>query len=199
VKLGLEVDFQPGTEDAAIELLSNYPFDFLIGSVHWIGGWGIDRPSGLTEFARRGTRRGYEQYFALVTALAESGMVDVLAHADVIKRTGVVPETPYIDLYEAAVAAAATNCVAVEVSSAGLRLTQPEVFPAPTFLGMFHDAGVPITLASDAHMPIGAGWGHDEVVAEAMAAGYTHHLRFTKRVPEAVPLVRDAAPPVVER
>jgi len=63
-----------------------------------------------------------------------------------------------------------------------------EVYPGPRFLKMFHDAGVPITLASDAHVPADAGWGHAEVVAAAREAGYTHRLRFENRERTLVPL-----------
>lgn len=188
VKLGLEVDFQPGTVGPVLELLGGYPFDFLIGSVHWIDAWAVDRASAAPEFAKRGARLAYEQYFELETELAASGMVDVLAHADVIKKIGIRPEGPLDDLYAPLVAAAATAGVAVEVSSAGLRKPVAEIYPAPRLLRSFHTAGVPITLASDAHAPHEAAWGHIEVVQAARAAGYTHHLRFTARNGYELPL-----------
>jgi histidinol-phosphatase (PHP family) len=62
------------------------------------------------------------------------------------------------------------------------------VYPAPAFLAMFAAAGVPITLASDAHFPEECAIGRDEVVAAAGAAGYTEHLRFRRRRADAVPL-----------
>ena len=188
VKLGLEVDFQPGTEEAVLEMLADYPFDYLIGSIHWIGAWPFDRHDVDAEFRRRGVRRVYEQYFELETALAASGMVDVLAHVDVIKRNGYRPDEPIDDLYEAVVSAAVSSGTSIEISSAGLGRAAAEVYPAPKLLRMFHDAGTQITLASDAHAPEAAAWGHDEVVAAARAAGYSHHLRFEARAPSLVPL-----------
>jgi len=47
---------------------------------------------------------------------------------------------------------------------------------------------IPITLASDAHFPHEAAWGHAQVVAAARRAGYTERLRFHNRVGELVPL-----------
>ncbi|NOY56100.1 MAG: histidinol-phosphatase HisJ family protein [Actinobacteria bacterium] len=188
VKLGLEVDFEPGTVDSVLDLLAGYPFDFLIGSVHWIGAWSIDRPSAAPEFARRGVRRAYEQYFELETELAASEMVDVLAHADLVKKLGIHPKGSLDDLYTPLVAAAAASGVAVEVSSAGLRKPVGEIYPAPRLLRSFRAAGVPITLASDAHIPDEAGWGHIPVVRAARAAGYTHHLRFSDRKRYEMPL-----------
>ncbi len=53
---------------------------------------------------------------------------------------------------------------------------------------MFHNAGVKVTLASDGHRADEAGWGHEEVVAAAVAAGYANHLRFDARRSFEVPL-----------
>lgn len=188
VKLGLEVDFQPGTEEKILALLEPYPFDYLIGSVHWVGAWWPDRKRGMEEYERLGDRPAYEKYFAAETALAESGLVDVLAHADFVKRAGGRPYHPPVDLYEKVALAAAASGTAVEVSSAGLRQPIQEIYPAPLFLEMFNRAGVGITLASDAHRPEDTAWELAEIVAEARKAGYTHHLRFDARDRIYVPL-----------
>lgn len=188
IKLGLEVDFQPGTEERILDLLAPYPFDYLIGSVHWVGAWWPDRKRGMEEYERLGDRPAYEKYFAAETALAESGLVDVLAHADFVKRAGGRPYHPPVDLYEKVVLAAAASGTAVEVSSAGLRQPTQEIYPAPLFLEMFNQAGVAITLASDAHRPEDTAWELAEIVTEARKAGYTHHLRFDARRRIYVPL-----------
>ncbi len=188
VKLGLEVDFFPQTIDAVLEFLAPYPFDYLIGSVHWVGAWSIDSGEVTYEFERRGVDQSWEDYFTLVTDLAGRGAVDVLAHVDVCKKYGYRPETEPIHLYERVVNAAARSGTSVEVSSQGLRRPVGEVYPSPTFLKMFHGAGVKVTLASDAHHPEDAGHAHDEVVEAARAAGYTHHIRFDERRSFEVPL-----------
>lgn len=181
VKLGLEVDFFPETIDAVMDLLKPYPWDFLIGSVHWIGGWAIDSSESAAEYDRRGVDVAWEQYFELETQLAASGAVDVLAHVDVCKKYGKRPTQEPLELYRLVVEAAAASGTAVEVSSQGLRKPSQEIYPSPVFLQMFNDGGVPITLASDAHQPDEAGWGHAEVVDAARAAGYSSHLRFENR------------------
>ncbi len=109
----------------------------------------------------------------------------MLAHPDRIKLHGYRPAEEPLDLYEALVAAAASGGTALEVSSAGLRKPVNEVYPSPTLLRMSREAGLAITLASDYHSPEGAGWGHDEVVTAARAAGYTHRAAF--RCPAPVP------------
>ncbi len=188
VLLGLEVDFFPETIGAVAEFLAPYPWDFLIGSVHWIVGWSVDHGGATAAFAERGIDRAYEEYFAIEAQLAASGAVDVLAHVDVVKKHGHRPLRERSDLYAEVVQAAAGSGTAVEVSSAGLRNPSAEVYPAPRFLEMFNQAGVPITLASDGHSPHQAAWGHDEVVAAARAAGYTERLQFRRRTAAPVPL-----------
>ncbi len=185
VKLGLEVDFFPDTIDAVLEFLKPYPWDFLIGGVHWIGAWGVDYAGSAFEFARRGVRQAYEEYFALERQLAASGAVDVLAHVDLVKVHGDVLEQPPIDLYTGVVEAAVSSGTAVEVSSAGIHQPIGEMYPAASLLGMFGQAGVPITLASDAHEPSHCGRDSDVLVRAAREAGYSQHLVFDQRLATA--------------
>jgi histidinol-phosphatase (PHP family) len=189
VKLGLEVDFEPGTERRVQELIAPYPWDFLVGSVHWIGAWWFLRPSGPAEYERRGVRRAFEEYFELTTALAETGMVDSLGHVDVIKVAGLVPDGSLRYLWEPVVEATAGTGMAIEISSQGLLRTVKEIYPAPAFLDLFSAAGVPITLGSDAHTPDEAAFGYAEIIAEARRAGYTDYLRFDarRRLPTTLP------------
>jgi histidinol-phosphatase (PHP family) len=181
VKLGLEVDFFPDTIDAVLTLIDPYPWDFLIGSVHWVGGWAIDSSDVAYEFERRGVDRAWAEYFELETLLAGSGAVDVLAHVDLPKKYGYRPSSEPVELYRRVVEAAASSRTAVEVSSQGLRKPAAEVYPSPVFLRMFRDAGVPVTLASDGHVAAEAGAGRDAVLSAARAAGYGTHLRFDRR------------------
>lgn len=188
VLLGLEVDFIPGTVEAVLDLIAPYPWDVLIGSVHWIDGWWFDRKHSIHEWERRGHRRVYEQYFGLQTDLANAGAVDVLAHVDRVKFQGQRLAEPPLDLYDALVKAARRTDVAIELSSAGLRHPIAEVYPAPPLLEMCRAADLAITLASDGHYPDQAGWGHDEVRRIALAVGYTHTARFRARKRHLAPI-----------
>jgi histidinol-phosphatase (PHP family) len=188
VKLGLEVDFEPGTEQKVMDLIAPYPWDYLVASVHWIGAWWFLRPSGPDEFARRGVRRAFEEYFDLATALATTGMADSLGHIDVIKVAGLVPDGSLNYLWEPVVEATAETGMAVEISSQGLLRPIKEIYPSPAFLDLFQMAGVPITLGSDAHTPDEAAFGYDQIVAEARRAGYSDYLRFDARRRLVTPL-----------
>jgi histidinol-phosphatase (PHP family) len=117
--------------------------------------------------------------------------MDVLAHPDRCKLTGRRPAEEPVDLYAGLVEAAAASGVAMEVSSAGLRQPAGEIYPSPTLLRMAREAGLDITLASDAHRPEDAGWKTNEIRAAALDAGFTHTARFSARRRSLVPL----APP----
>ncbi len=187
VLLGLEVDFFPETIEAVLDLLKPYPFDFLIGSTHWLGAWGIDLEQQVHEFDRRGHEQSYEDYFAVETELALSGTVDVLAHSDVVKKQGVFLPTPPLELYDTLAEAAGRSGVAVEVSTAGLYQPAKEMYPHPDLLQRMYANGVPITLASDAHRPKKCGRDRDRALELAKSVGYTSSLTFRERQPIDVP------------
>ena len=178
VLLGLEIDFIPGTEEEVVELLSPYPWDYLLGAVHWVGSWAIDTSACAGEFERRGVEESWEQYFELVLEMIDSEIADVLAHVDLCKKYGHRPSREPLHVYEQVVKAAAAKGLAVEVSSQGLRNPARQVYPSPVFLKLFHQGGIPITLASDGHAVSEVAWGRDEVVAAAREAGYRTHLRL---------------------
>ncbi len=188
VLLGLEVDYFPETADAVAAFLDPYPFDVLIASTHWIGAWGIDLPEQAFEFARRGDRQSYEDYFAVETQLAASGLFDVLAHSDVVKKQGVFLDEVPKDLHEELAVAAARGGTAVEVSTAGLYQPAGEMYPARPLLERFRNHHVPITLASDAHIPEHCGRDRDRALDLARSVGYTDRIEFSRRVGRLVPL-----------
>ncbi len=188
ILLGLEVDFFPETAEAVAEFLEPYPWDFLIAATHWLGAWGVDHPDQTFEFDRRGPVESYADYFRTETELAASGLFDVLAHADVIKKHGLRMDDDPSDLYEELAIAAARGGTAVEVSTAGLRQRAAEMYPAEPLLKRFHNHRVPITLASDGHVPQDAARDFDKSIELARSVGYTERIQFRKRVGQMVPL-----------
>jgi histidinol-phosphatase (PHP family) len=157
VKLGLEVDYVGEAQDELADLLSPYPWDYLLGSVHWIDGLAIDQEPGL--WAVESIDGVWRRYFAALAELAASGNVDVLAHPDLVKIFSRRPERiEYPEL----------NGVVLEISTAGLYKPVGELYPALDLLA----ARPPITLASDAHVPQNVGRDFDQALAHARAAGY---------------------------
>jgi len=190
VVLGLEVDHYRGRMDKVAALLDGYPFDVLLGSVHWIGAWGFDileDPVALAEWDRRTVESVWDAYTTDLEELAASGACDVLAHPDLAKVAGRRPEVPE-EFYDRMAEAAASSGMAAEVSSAGWRKPAGEAYPAPELLDRFHRAGVPITTASDAHELPTVAHRSDEVRAVVAAAGYTELTAFSARRRRAVPV-----------
>lgn len=193
VLLGLEVDYFPETIDAVLDLLAPYPWDLLVGGVHWIGGFAFDDEEMILEFNRRGADQVFEAYFDLETRLAASGTVDVLAHADLVKKHGHRSTGDLTDVYVNLARAAAASGTLVEVSSAGLTHHCKELYPSEGLLTAFHDAGVAMTMASDTHVPEGTGWGLDLVDDQARRAGYSQRAIFRQRQHHLVDLTPPGA------
>lgn len=183
VRLGIEADYFPGAEDAIRRVLSLAPFDYVVGSVHWIGPWGFDLLGVDRLWAGHDVDTAYRDYFALLGQAARSGLFDIMAHPDLIKVMGHRP-SPALDLdglYQATADAFAAGGVAVEVSTAGLRKPVGELYPALTLLRACHARGVPLSLGSDAHTPDDVGRDFDLAVELARAAGYREVMAFEGR------------------
>src|SRR5436309_5289003 len=91
VKLGLEVDFIPGREDWIRELAGMYPWDFFLGSVHYIGDFPVDRSA--KDWKDQDVAERWRQYFDVWTQAARSRLFDSLAHPDLPKKFGYRPKT----------------------------------------------------------------------------------------------------------
>jgi histidinol-phosphatase (PHP family) len=153
VVIGLEVDYYEGRMDEVAGLLRGYPFDVLLGSVHWLGAWrfdDIDVPLQMAEWSARDVDACWEGYTRAQEELAASGTCDVLAHPDLIKVAGHIPDAP-AEWWDRMAEAAAASGMAAELSSAGWRKPVGEQYPAVPLLERFVARGVPLTTASDAH------------------------------------------------
>lgn len=181
VKLGIEVDYVPGFEKELAFELAAYPFDYVTGSVHFIDGWGFDNPAEIEQYSKRELGRVYEQYFNLVQQAALSGLFDVMAHPDLVKKFGFRPEGDLTPLYEETARTFKKAGVCVEVNAAGLRYPAREIYPAPALLAIFYQYGIPVTLGSDAHAPEQVGAGLDEALQLVRATGYREITLFHRR------------------
>ncbi len=178
VIIGMEVDYYPGRMHEVSEFLAGYPFDVLLGSVHWLGAWPFDHVSDpviMAEWDEFGIENAWKSYTEALEELADSGTVDVLAHPDLIKVAGHFPATP-AEFYDRMAEGARDSGIAAEVSSAGWRKPVGEAYPAPYLLRKFFEYGVPITTASDAHGLADVAFKADEVKSYVVSAGY-HSLR----------------------
>jgi histidinol-phosphatase (PHP family) len=186
IRLGLEVDFIPGCENWVRELAAMYPWDFFLGSVHYLGEFPVDR--GAEDWKTEDVDARWREYFETWTQAARSRLFDSLAHPDLPKKFNLRPKTDFTKVYEDALRAVAESDVAIEVSTAGLRKPCKEIYPSAGFLKIAHSLNIPITLGSDAHLPGEVGSDFAKAVALARSCGYDKICRFTLRKRELVRL-----------
>jgi histidinol-phosphatase (PHP family) len=189
VRVGIELDWIDGRTADLAALVAGRDLDLVLGSVHFLG------PDQLVDHPRYAVwdelpvDEVYRRYFGTLREAALSGLYDVMAHPDLVKVFGHRPAGgPPLGEYEATAEAFADAGVAAEVSTAGLRKDARELYPAQPFLEALARHDVPITLASDAHVPADVGRGLDRAVAAARAAGYTTVTAFRGREPRQEPL-----------
>jgi histidinol-phosphatase (PHP family) len=188
VVIGLEVDYYAGRMDTVAALLAGYPFDVLLGAVHWVGGWrfdDLDDPVSMGEWSARAVDDAWDAYTGALEELAASGTCDVLAHPDLIKVAGSVPDAP-AEWWDRIAEAAAATGMAAEVSSAGWRKPVGEQYPAAGLLERFVTRGVPLTTASDAHRLEHVADRADDLRAVLGAAGAEELTAFRAREPHTV-------------
>jgi histidinol-phosphatase (PHP family) len=166
VKLGLEVDWVPGREDRIAELLAGRPFDYVVGSVHFIGEGAVDH-EGYDAWRSAAPDEVWSRYFRTLGEAAASGLYDILAHPDLVKVWGAgrpLPAGEPRSFYELALEGIASSGIAVEVSTAGLRKPVGEIYPAPELLELCLAAGSPVALSSDAHEPTQIGHAYGSAI-----------------------------------
>jgi histidinol-phosphatase (PHP family) len=188
IKLGLEADYHPGSEAYVAETVKRADFDYVIGSVHYIGDWPMDNQAHVKEYEKRDITDVWRDYFGLVTKLAETRIYDILGHFDVVKKFGHRPPGNVDAIVEPALAAVARAGMALDINTSGLRRPAKEIYPGPRILEMARGMGIAVTLGSDAHEPRHVGEDFEAAVSLLKSAGYREIQRFTRRKREPVAL-----------
>jgi histidinol-phosphatase (PHP family) len=184
LKLGIEADYVPGREDAMANLLESRDWDYVVGSVHFLRDRSLDTEDYSVWERGESAEKVWRRYFETLAESALSGLYDIIAHPDLVKVWGDQAPRPDKDpryFYEPAVEAFAEAGIAVEVSTAGLRKPVGEMYPARPYLEMLLDAGCPIALSSDAHVPSQLGFRYEEAVELLGELGVTELAVFENR------------------
>ncbi len=185
ILLGIEMDWMENDVPFIEKALSDYDFDYRIGSVHFLQTWGYDDdPSDWKSLHTHHCHEHYEAYFTTVRAMANSGLFHIAGHLDLIKIFTIECFRDWIKnpaaqvLVAEALKAIKNAGMALEVSSAGLRKPCREIYPGPQIMSLAAEIGVPITFASDAHnvQDVGADFMNLEMYARSY--GYKHSLWF---------------------
>ena len=185
IKLGIEGDYILGAEEKLEAMLGSRPFDYVVGSVHFLGDYSLDTEEYTIWDGSQDPDDIWRRYFETLASAARSGLFDILAHPDLVKVWGRAGRFPSVDpriMYEPAIEAIAESGIAVEVSTAGLRKGVGEIYPAPAFMEMCVEAGAAFALSSDAHEPAQIGYRYGEGLDFLRAHGVTEIATFDNRV-----------------
>jgi histidinol-phosphatase (PHP family) len=190
IRLGLECDFIEGYEPWIEQQAQMAPFDYLIGSVHYVSSdFAVDDPKHLSRWRAEGAVEDiWRRYWMLYEKMVRTQLFDFHAHPDLPKKFGLRPAGDLRRYYEPVIQALADTRGVMEVSTAGLRKECAELYPAQDFLMMAQQAGVQIVISSDAHAPGEVGLQFDRALQAVRAAGFTHTVRCHQRSRTLVPL-----------
>ncbi|WP_420986452.1 histidinol phosphate phosphatase domain-containing protein [Bacillus toyonensis] len=183
LKLGIEADYFIGCEEELKELLALGDLDYVIGSVHFLNGWGFDNPDTKEYFEEHDLHILYDTFFKTVESAVRSELFDIIAHLDNIKVFNYrLDENEQLSYYKKIARALVETNTATEIN-AGLYYRYPvrEMCPSPLYLQVLAKHGVPITISSDAHYPNDLGKYVKENVQTLRTHGITHIATFTKR------------------
>ncbi len=189
VFLGLEADYYNGCEPFLSEWLPQQPFDYVLGSVHFVH---YDREqdhalTGVCDYPD--IVKCWEVYFDCVGKLADTGLYDAAAHLDLPKKFRAPPPPEEIErIVKPALDKIAAAGMAMEINTSGFIHGCAEQYPSQTILEWACERGIPITFGSDSHQPERMGADFERAVEVAQAAGYTQRAEYQARQRTLVPL-----------
>ena len=191
IRAGIELDNDPETSAAGKKWVEqNWDnIDFVLGSVHY-----LERddqmfdtvPEGAQQFQNRGIDEIYSDYFRRVREIAATGLVDCLAHVDLVKIHGHRPNNRIEDLVEDTLELIRSRNLAIELSTAGWRKPVNELYPSDEIIRLAVEKGIPFTTASDAHSHAQLGENYDRLAEKMSMLGvrevcvYEKHKRQTR-------------------
>jgi len=190
IRAGVEIGEPHRFGDLARVSLADYPFDYLLGSLHWVGDGNVFSP----EFFARSEAEAYADYFAELERMTRAGGFDIVAHFDVTIRTGFAYYGNYDpSRYEDVIRQTLRNCIergiALEVNTGTLRRSAGVLNPDPQILAWYREmGGERITLGSDAHRADHVGAGLPLALEAAIAAGFRYATGFEGRRARMMPL-----------
>jgi len=193
IRAGIELDNDPIHSPAGCKWIEKHwdKLDFVLGSVHF-----LDRPDqmfdsvpdGAAQFEARDIDEVYADYFRRVREMAASGLVDCLAHLDLIKIHGHRPTADIGTLVNETLEFIRARNLGIELSTAGWRKPVNELYPSDTIIGLAMEKGIPFTTASDAHSHVQLGENFANLAHKMAELGIGQVCIFEKHKRAEVPL-----------
>ncbi|MHB1125938.1 MAG: histidinol-phosphatase HisJ family protein [Bacillota bacterium] len=182
VLVGLEVDHAPGREAEIAAMLAGHDWDYLIGSVHQIGGWMFDHPDYFQVYGDWDPDELYATYFKLVENMVKTGLYDIVGHLDLVKINRCRPRKDVLELVDPLLRVISASGMVVEINTNGLYKPVQEFYPQKQILSRCFEYDIPITLGSDAHQADAVGRSFAEALELARGVGYRQVTGFYRRV-----------------
>ena len=174
IRAGIELDNDPIHSAAGRKWIEKHwdRLDFVLGSVHF-----LDRddqmfdsvPDGAEQFEGHDVDAIYADYLRRVREMAATGLIDCLAHLDLIKIHGHRPGAEIGAIVNETLDFIRARNLAIELSTAGWRKPVNELYPSDRIVDLAIEKGMPFTIASDAHSHAQLGDNYPRL-AEKMAA-----------------------------
>ncbi len=153
IRSGIELDNDPETSaDGRRWVEQNWDkLDFVLGSVHFVAGFAFDHPHYIGEYDKHDINDLYRAYYKNIQSMASSGLVNSMAHLDLIKIFKFFPTANLDELYHETLDVIKANDLSMEISTAGIRKPVGEIYPDRKLIQMAKDKGITFTIAADAH------------------------------------------------
>lgn len=181
IKRGIECDFLERASDWNRKFIAENDFDFVIGSVHFVGSAVEELPLFGREYGDSELATLYEGYYRALSASAESGFFDIIGHCDLIKKFGAFSSRAVDELIWEALTRIKKADLCIEVNTSGLWKPEKETYPSERMLAHARDLKIPLTLGSDAHNPEDVGKYFDRAVDLIERYGNGRISLFEKR------------------
>ncbi|WP_342419216.1 histidinol-phosphatase HisJ [Paenibacillus sp. FSL H8-0168] len=192
IRVGLEGDYIEGWEREIEDIITAYPWDYVIGSVHFLGEWDVTDFRQVHHWEGKNVLEVYRTYYDAISKAAATGLYDIMGHLDVIKRFGYHPRPEEMEelreLERAAISAVARSGRAMELNASGLSKPCAEMFPSRRMLEEAFSLGIPLTVGSDAHDPAKLSEHLEKARALLYEVGYRELAVFQHRERSLVPL-----------
>lgn len=181
IRFGLEMDFYPGYEKDIENIIHDLQPDYVIGSVHFIGLWNFDNQKESNRSLPPDDF--FRIYYQLISQAAASGLFDIIGHFDLVKKFNPVrPEKA--EKYEMmAIESIAKSGITIELNTNGFNKPCKAFYPSDIILKTACQAGIPVTLGSDAHQASKQGQYFDIAIQKLLNAGYNNIMKFDNRTP----------------
>lgn len=183
---GMEVDYVPGCEPQVVQMKKENQWDYIIGSVHYIGDWNID--SNAKDWIGKDYDATHTEYYRLLTMMVESGLYNIVGHLDLPKKYGTRSLLDFSEMVAKLGKRIKEQGMAYEINTAGRIKACNELYPAKKYVEILFDQGADVTLGSDAHHSNNVGQFFDEAITMLKNVGYTQICYFEKGIKHYLPL-----------